>query len=109
MSTAQVLFISAASLMFVDAVGYSLRALRQLYQTLAPGDPYLNRRLLLNLMLANAGLYFTSIFTFVGAYVSGISQPAASMIMAVSILACLYFAVTVPLLTSRNWKHSIPR
>jgi hypothetical protein len=106
---AQALFISAAALMFIDAVGYSLGALPPLHRALAPGDRYLNRRVLLNLMLANAGLYFTSIYTFVGAYLAGIAPHAAFIVMAVSLVVCLYSAVTIPLLTPRDWKHVILR
>jgi len=71
---AQVLFISAASLMFLEAVGYSFGALRRIHQACAPSDPYWSRRLLLNLMLANAGLYFTSLSTLARAYVGGTSS-----------------------------------
>ena len=109
MNVAQILFISAATLMLIDAVGYSLGALQPLHRALTPRDPYLNRRLLLNLMLANAGLYFTSIFTFVGAYVRVVSLPSASIIMAVSMLVCFYSVVTVPFLTPKDWRHAIFR
>jgi hypothetical protein len=47
--------------MFLEAVGYSFGALRSIHQVCAPSDAYWNRRILLNLMLANAGLYFTSL------------------------------------------------
>lgn len=109
MSTAQVLFISAASLMFLDAVGYSLGALRPLHQSFARNDADLNRRLLLNLMLANAGLYFTSLFTFAGAYIAGISRLGAWIIMALSAVVCFYSLATILLLTPKDWKHAISR
>jgi len=109
MSTAQLLFISAASLMFVDSVGYSLGALRPLHQAFAPRDAYLNRRLLLNLMLANAGLYFTSLFTFAGPYIYGLSRPAAWIVVALSAIACFYSVATILFLTPKDWKHAILR
>jgi hypothetical protein len=95
--------------MFVDAAGCSFGALRPLHRALAPSDPYLNRRLLLNLMLANAGLYFTSIFTLVGAYIQGVSPRIAPPIMLVSMVVCFYSVVTVPLVTRKDWKQAILR
>jgi hypothetical protein len=71
--------------------------------------PYLNRRVLLNLLLANDRLYFTSIFTFAGAYISRTAPHASSIIMAVSIVVCFYSVVTVPVLTPKDWKHAILR
>jgi len=109
MSTTQMLFFFAAFLMFVDAVGYSVGALRPLHYAFAPNDTYLSRRLLLNLMLANAGLYFTALFTFAGASVGSVSPRAASIIMTVSVLVCLYSAVTIPVLTPKDWQHAILR
>ena len=75
----------------------------------APNDTYLSRRLLLNLMLANAGLYFTALFTFAGASVSSVSPRAASIILTVSVLVCLYSAVTIAVLTPKDWQHAILR
>ena len=52
------LYAGRAALMLLDAFAYSFGALRQLHNGLAPRDPYLSKRLLLNLMLANAGCIF---------------------------------------------------
>ena len=109
MSITQGLFIAAASLMLIDALGYSFGALRPLHRALAPTDLYLNRRLLLNLMLANAGLYFTSIFAFAGAYLDAMAPGASRIVMTVSLAACLYSVVTIPLITPKDWKHAILR
>ena len=106
--TPRFLYVAGAALMLLDAVAYSLGALRQLYKDLAPRDPYLGRRLLLNLMLANAGLYFTAFFAFAGAYAAP-QSPTGTVVMAVALGACLYSVVTVPLLTPRDWVHSTPR
>jgi len=102
------LFLAAAALMLLDALAYSFGALGQLYKTLAPRDTYLNRRLLLNLMLANAGLYFSAVFAFVGASVAPQSATGTA-VMIVALVACLYSVFTVAFLTPRNWGHSIPR
>lgn len=53
------LYLAGAALMLIDALGCSFGALRPLYRRMAHRDPYLSRRLLLNLLLATAGLYFT--------------------------------------------------
>ena len=105
----QTFFFIAAALMLIVAVGFSIGALRQLHREMAPSDPYLSRRLFLNLMLANAGLYFTSLFAFAGAYLTWRSAPAAHLVMGIALLACLYSVVTIPLLTPSDWRHTIPR
>jgi len=102
------LFVAAAILMLIDAVAYSLGALRPLHKALAPRDPYLSQRLLLNLMLANAGLYFSAMFAFVGAFAAPPSATGIA-VMAVALAACLYSVLTVLFLTPRDWGHSIPR
>ena len=109
MNIAHGLFIAAAFLMLIDAIGYSLGAMRPIHQALAPSDRYLNRRLLLNLMLANAGLYFTSIFALSGAYLDTLAPRASRIVMTVSLASCLYSAVTIPLMTPKDWKHAILR
>jgi len=101
------LYLAGAALMLLDAVGYSFGALRQLHKGLAPRDPYLSRSLLLNLMLANAGLYFTAAFAFVGALAT--PQAPTRAVMMVALAACLYSILTVPWLTPEDWGHSIPR
>jgi hypothetical protein len=105
----QHMYLAAAALMLIDALGYSFGAVRPLYRRLAPRDPYWSRRLLLNLLLANAGLYFTACFAFAGAYAASLQSPAATLTMLVALAACLYSAVTVPSLTPRDWVHSAPR
>jgi hypothetical protein len=109
MMTSHYLYLAAAALMLLDALAYSFGALRQLPKALAPRDPYLSRRLLLNLMLANAGPYFTAAFVFVGAYATGPQAPTGTAVMIVAVAACLYSVVTVPWLTPGDWVHSVPR
>jgi hypothetical protein len=109
MNLAQVFFIFAGLVLLIEAVGYSLGALRPLHNALAPGDPSLNRRLLLNLMLANSALYLTSLYTFVGAYIQRISSRASAPVIAVSLAACCYSVVTIPVLTPKDWMHAIFR
>jgi hypothetical protein len=68
------LYLAGAALMLIDALGYSFGALRPLYKRMAPQEPYWSRRLLLNLLLANAGLYFTALFAFAGAYAASVQS-----------------------------------
>jgi hypothetical protein len=89
--------------MLLDALAYSFGALSRLLKSLTPSDGYWARRLLLNLLLANAGLYFTALFALAGAYV------AAPLVLGVALLACAYSAVTVPTLTPEDWFHAAPR
>jgi hypothetical protein len=103
MPLTQIAYFAGGALMLLDAVLYSMGALRPLRRALAPDDQYWARRLLLNLLLANAGLYLTAIFTLVGAY---LASPA---VMGVGVLACAYTAATVPVLTPGDWPHAIPR
>jgi hypothetical protein len=55
-----ILFYTGAAFMLLDAVLYSFGALGPIRAALKPADTYWNRRLLLNLLLANMGLYFTA-------------------------------------------------
>jgi len=106
---ASTLFYVGAALMLLDAVSYSLGALRPLRAGIKAPNAYWDRRLLLNLLLANMGLYFTALFTLIGAGLSGTTPGAAQPVLGLGILVCLYSAVSVPLLTPRDWPHTLPR
>ena len=69
----------------------------------------INTRLLLNLLLANMGLYFTALFTLIGAFLARITPGAAQLVLVLSIVVCLYSGVGVLLLTPRDWLHTLPR
>src|SRR5262249_53636837 len=60
---ASTLFYVGAALMLLDAALYSLGAIRPLREGIQAPTAYWDRRLLLNLLLANMGLYFTALFT----------------------------------------------
>jgi hypothetical protein len=102
-SLAQIAFFVGGALMLLDALLYSLGALPRLRRVLAPSDDYWARRLLLNLLLANAGLYLTALFTLVGAYL------ASPLVMGVAVLACAYSVATVRVFTPKDWPHAVPR
>ncbi len=57
--------------MLLDAILYSLGAIRSIRAGVKASNAYWDRRLLLNLLLANMGLYFTALFTFIGAFLVG--------------------------------------
>jgi hypothetical protein len=112
---ASILFFAAAALMLLDAVSYSLGAIRPLLAAVKPADAYWDRRLLLNVLLANMGLYFTALFTFIGAFVAasgtanGSMPQAALWTLLLGVVVCLYSGVSVLLLTPNDWLHPLPR
>jgi len=68
MFTPRMFFFGAGLFMLLDGIGYSVGALIPIQQALAPKDAYLKRRLALNLLLANQGLYFAGLAALLGAY-----------------------------------------
>jgi hypothetical protein len=109
MNKAQVLFLIGATLMLVDALGYSFGALSQIHNAIAPKGEYWDKRLLLNLMLANAALYFTAFMAFLGVKIRSFDKTAGNYIILLCIGICLYTLITVLLITPSDWKHAIPR
>ena len=58
---ASTLFYVGATLMLLDAILYSLGAIRPIRAGVKAPNAYWDRRLLLNLLLANMGLYFPTL------------------------------------------------
>jgi hypothetical protein len=106
---ASILFYAGAALMLFDAVSYSLGAIRASRAGVKAPNAYWDRRLLLNLLLANMGLYFTGLFTLIGAFLAGSTPGAAQPLLLLSIVVCLYSVVSVLLLTPKDWLHPLPR
>jgi len=106
---ASILFYAGAALMLFDAVSYSLGAIRAIRAGVKAPNAYWDRRLLLNLLLANMGLYFTGLFTLIGAFLAGSMPGAAQLVLLLSIVVCLYSVVSVLLLTPKDWLHPLPR
>ena len=106
---ASTLFYGGAALMLLDAVLYSLGAIGPLRAGIKAPNAYWDRRLLLNLLLANMGLYFTALFTLIGAFLAGKMPQAAQLVLGLGIIVCLYSGVSVLLLTPRDWPHTLPR
>jgi len=106
---ASILFYAGAALMLFDAVSYSLGAIRAIRAGVKAPNAYWDRRLLLNLLLANMGLYFTGLFTLIGAFLAGSMPGAAQLLLLLSIVVCLYSVVSVLLLTPKDWLHPLPR
>jgi hypothetical protein len=105
---ASTLFYAGVALMLLDAVVYSLGAIRPLRANMKAPNAYWDRRLLLNLLLANMGLYFTALFTLIGASLSRATPGAAQPVLVLSIVVCLYSGVSVVVLTPRDWPHTLP-
>ena len=106
---ASTLFYVGAALMLLDAASYSLGAIRPIRAGIKAPNAYWDRRLLLNLLLANMELYFTSLFAFLGAFLAVTTPGAAQLILLLSIVVCLYSGVSVALLTPKDWWHTVPR
>ena len=106
---ASTLFYVGAALMLLDAISYSLGAIRPIRAGVKPPNAYWDRRLLLNLLLANMGLYFTALFTFIGAFLAGNMPQAAQLVLLLSLVVCLYSGVSVAMLTPKDWLHTLPR
>ena len=106
---ASTLFYVGAALMLLDAVSYSLGAIRPIRAGVKAPNAYWDRRLLLNLLLANMGLYFTALFTFIGAFLARNMPQAAQLVLLLSLVVCLYSGVSVTLLTPKDWLHTLPR
>jgi hypothetical protein len=109
MNFKQILFLIAAILMLVDALGYTFGALSQIHKAIGPKDSYWDKRLFLNLMLANAALYFTAFIAFLGVKIRSYDKTAGNQIMVLCLGFCLYTLVSVLLITPSDWKHAIPR
>ena len=92
-----------------DAVGYTFGAIRPIRRALNPTEPYWQKRLLLNLMLANQGLYLGAALPLVGAIIETQQRGAASALFGLTLATCIYTLVTVPLFTPRDSGHAIPR
>src|SRR5215472_18167619 len=91
---ASTLFYIGAALMLLDAVLYSLGAIGPLRAGIKAPDAYWDRRLLLSLLLAKMGLYFTALFTLIGAFLARTSPGAAQAVLLLSIVVCLYSGVS---------------
>ena len=103
------MWYAVAVLMLVDAVGYTFGAIEPIRRALSPAEPYWQKRLLLNLMLANQGMYLAAAVAFVGAVRKAQQQRGAIALFALTLATCIYTLVTVPLLTPRDSAHVIPR
>lgn len=103
------IWYSVAALMLIDAVAYTLGAIVPIRQALSPAEPYWQKRLLLNLMLANEGMYLAAAVALIGAVMKSHQQRGASVLLSLTLATCVYTIVTVPLLTPRDIAHTIPR
>lgn len=103
------LWYAVAALMLVDAVGYTFGAIGPIRRALNPAEPYWKKRLLLNLMLANQGLYLGAAIPLVGAVIEAQQRGAAFALFGLTLATCVYTLITVPLFTPRDSRHAIPR
>jgi hypothetical protein len=103
------IWYAVAVLMLVDAVGYTFGAIGPIRRALNPAEPYWQKRLLLNLMLANQGLYLGAAIALVGAVIETRQPGTAHALFWLTLATCAYTLVTVPLFTPRDSGHAILR
>ena len=103
------IWYAVAVLMLVDAVAYTFGAIRPIRGALNPAEPYWQKRLLLNLMLAAQGLYLGAAIPLVGAVIETRQPGTAHALFWLTLATCLYSLVTVPIFTPRDTSHAIPR
>jgi hypothetical protein len=103
------LWYAVAALMLVDAIAYTFGAIGPIRRALKPTEPYWQKRLLLNLMLANQGLYLGAAIPIVGAVIKAQQRGAAYALFGLTLATCAYTLVTVPIFTPRDSGHAIPR
>src|SRR4051794_28353829 len=102
-------FALAALAMTADAVGYSIGAIRKIENGLAPGGPYWRRRLRLNLLLANHGLYLAAVVAWLAVALFHAAPTASALLAIVALLSALYSVVTVLAFTRQDAAHAVPR
>jgi hypothetical protein len=103
------LWFAVAALMLLDALGYSVGAIRPIRQALNPPDAYWQKRLLLNLMLANQGMYLAAAVALVGAIAELHQHGTGHVLLWLTLASCVYTVMTVPVLTRRDSVHVLPR
>ena len=103
------IWVAVALLMLIDAIGYTFAAIGPIRRALNPAEPYWQKRLLLNLMLANQGLYLGAALPVAGAIIEFHQHQAAFALFGLTLATCVYTLVTVPLLTPRDSGHVVPR
>jgi hypothetical protein len=103
------LWYAVAALMLVDAVAYTFGAMGPIRHAVNPIEPYWQKRLLLNLMLANQGLYLGAGISLVGAVIEAHQPGTAHALFWLMLATCIYTLVTVPTFTPRDSGHAVPR
>ncbi len=103
------IWFAVAVLMLLDAIAYTFGAIGPIRSALHPAEPYWQKRLLLNLMLANQGLYLGAAIALVGAFLVTQQREAGIALFWLTLATCVYTLVTVPLFTPRDSMHMIPR
>ena len=103
------LWYAVVALMLVDAVGYTFGAIGPIRRALNPTEPYWQKRLFLNLMLANQGLYLGAAIPLVGVVIETQQRGAAFALFGLTLATCIYTLVTVLTFTPRDGGHAIPR
>ncbi|TPG22265.1 hypothetical protein EAH87_00080 [Sphingomonas koreensis] len=100
---------AVTALMLVDAVAYTFGAIGPIRRAINPVEPYWQKRLLLNLMLAAQGLYLGAAIALVGTIMEVHQRGSGAPLFWLTLATCAYSLVTVPIFTPRDIGHAIPR
>ena len=103
------IWYAVTALMLVDAVAYTFGAIGPIRRAISPAEPYWQKRLLLNLMLAAQGLYLGAAIALVGTMMEAHRHGSGAPLFWLTLATCAYSLVTVPIFTPRDSGHAIPR
>ena len=98
---------AAVSVTFLPML-YSGLALAPLLKALKPPDLYWRRRLRLNLMEANLGMFLNLGLALAAAMLLKYESPLAWPIVCLAGLVQLIYTIFIVVLTPRDWRHALP-
>lgn len=105
-------FVGAGVAALIGAAGATLTSVPAIHSQLGiDPDPYWNNRLLASLILGSTGLFFGAAMILLGAYLAASRDRGrafgGSILLLASIVPQLVGIVAVPVLTPRDWTHTI--
>lgn len=106
-------FVGAGVAALIGALGATLTSVPAIHGQLGVDpEPYWNDRLLASLILGSTGLLFGAATTLLGAYLAASRDrgrvAAGHLLLLASIVPHVVSIVAVPVLTPRDWTHTIP-
>ena len=99
---------AAAIAVAILPVLYPILGLKAIMRGLNPPTPYWRRRLLLNLMETNLGMYLNLGLALAAAVLMSRGDPLAWPLVAAAAGVDLVYTVWIVVLTPRDWWHALP-